>query len=85
MMLCEIFFFHTCWVFEFYGDKEEGELEEGEIDADAEPEGEAESVVAVPVVSDSEKLDDVKRDVSNSEQLGVRGVLEGVTVANVAE
>ncbi|KHN13828.1 RNA polymerase II C-terminal domain phosphatase-like 3 [Glycine soja] len=66
-------------------DKEEGELEEGEIDADAEPEGEAESVVAVPVVSDSEKLDDVKRDVSNSEQLGVRGVLEGVTVANVAE
>ena len=32
-----------------------------------------------------EKLDDVKRDVSNSEQLGVRGVLEGVTVANVVE
>ncbi|KHN47532.1 RNA polymerase II C-terminal domain phosphatase-like 3 [Glycine soja] len=64
-------------------DKEEGELEEGEIDADAEPEGEAESVVVA--VSDSEKLDDVKMDVSDSEQLGARGVLEGVTVANVVE
>ncbi|KAK7394290.1 hypothetical protein VNO78_14812 [Psophocarpus tetragonolobus] len=54
-------------------DKEEGELEEGEIDADADPEVEAESFVAA---SDT---------VPDSEQLGVRDVLEGVTVANVAE
>ncbi|KOM36704.1 hypothetical protein LR48_Vigan03g008500 [Vigna angularis] len=69
-------------------DKEEGELEEGEIDADADPETEAESVVADSVVSetvsDSEQLC-VKKGVSDSEQLGVRNVLEGVTVANVAE
>ncbi|KAK7340800.1 hypothetical protein VNO77_21513 [Canavalia gladiata] len=52
-------------------DKEEGELEEGEIDADADPaEAEAGSVVVA---------------VSDSEQLGVRDVLEGVTVANVTE
>ncbi|TKY64956.1 RNA polymerase II C-terminal domain phosphatase 3 [Spatholobus suberectus] len=53
-------------------DKEEGELEEGEIDADADPEAEAESIVAAETVSDSE-------------QLGLRDVLEGVTVANVVE
>ncbi|XP_027349829.1 RNA polymerase II C-terminal domain phosphatase-like 3 [Abrus precatorius] len=51
-------------------DKEEGELEEGEIDADADPE--AGSVV-------------ISSAVSNYEQLGVRDVLEGVTVANVVE
>lgn len=55
-------------------DKEEGELEEGEIDADADPEAEGETVV----VSASET-------VADSEQLGLRDVLEGVTVANVAE
>jgi len=69
-------------------DREEGELEEGEIDADADPEAEAESVVAASVVSetvsDSEQFG-VKKGVSDSEQLGVRDVLEGVTVANVAE
>jgi len=69
-------------------DKEEGELEEGEIDADADPETEAESAVAASVVSetvsDSEQFG-VKKGVSDSEQLGVRDVLEGVTVANVAE
>ncbi|RDX93654.1 RNA polymerase II C-terminal domain phosphatase-like 3, partial [Mucuna pruriens] len=54
-------------------EKEEGELEEGEIDADAYPEAEAESVVAA------------SETVSDSEQLVVRDVLEGVTVANVVE
>jgi len=44
------------------------ELEESEIDADADSEAVAESVVAV----------------SDSDQLGVRDVLQGVTIANVA-
>lgn len=49
-------------------DKEDGELEEGEIDADAEMAG-----------------GDASETVSDSELLGVKDVLEGVTVANVAE
>ncbi|XP_061367031.1 RNA polymerase II C-terminal domain phosphatase-like 3 [Gastrolobium bilobum] len=60
-------------------DKEEGELEEGEIDADAEPQAEAGSVVV------GGGGGGVSETVSNSEQLGVREVLEGVTVANVEE
>lgn len=50
-------------------EKEEGELEEGEIDGDADDDC---------VIVGSENF-------SNSEVLGVRGVLEGVTVASVAE
>jgi len=50
-------------------EKEEGELEEGEIDGDADDDC---------VIVGSENF-------SNSEVVGVRDVLEGVTVASVAE
>ncbi|GAU14128.1 hypothetical protein TSUD_169530 [Trifolium subterraneum] len=53
-------------------DKEEGELEEGEIDADDD--------------TDCVMLSgDAFETVSDSEVLGVKAVLEGITVANVAE
>lgn len=58
-------------------DKEDGELEEGEIDADADPETPGEGVVVGG--------GDASETVNDSEKLNVRDVLEGVTVANVAE
>lgn len=64
-------------------DKEDGELEEGEIDADADPEAECVVVAAPETVSEAEI--GVRDVASDSEKPRVRDVLEGVTVASVAE